>query len=67
LFLIGYGPTPSKRNDIVLEQEVERGFELLLHRKEERTLLKEIFFLVCKVSWTSFPNGGIQGNCNFLK
>ncbi len=27
LFPIGYGPTPSKRKDIVLEQEVVKGFE----------------------------------------
>jgi hypothetical protein len=59
LFPIGYGPTPSKRKDIVLEQEVERAFELLLHRKEERILLREVFLFVCKVSWSSFPSGGI--------
>jgi len=39
LFPIGYGPTPSKRKDIVLEQEVVKGFELVLHRKK-----KKIFF-----------------------
>jgi hypothetical protein len=43
LFPIGYGPIPSKRKDIVLEQEVGRGFELLLHGKEERILLREVF------------------------
>jgi hypothetical protein len=35
LFPISYGPTPSKRKDIVLEQEVVKGFELVLHRKKE--------------------------------
>jgi hypothetical protein len=41
LFPIGYGPTPSKRKDIVLEQEVVRGFELVLHREKERILLRQ--------------------------
>jgi hypothetical protein len=41
LFPIGYGPTPSKRKDIVLEQEVVKGFELVLHRKKERILLRQ--------------------------
>ncbi len=67
LFPIGYGPTPSNRKDIVLEQEVERGFELLLHKKKERILLREFSFFVCKVSWSSFPSGGIQGACNFFQ
>jgi hypothetical protein len=49
LFPIGYGPTPSKRKDIVLEQEIVKGFELVLYRKKERILLRE-GFLVCKVS-----------------
>jgi hypothetical protein len=40
LFSIGYGPTPSKRKDVVLEQEVVKGFELVLHRKKERIVLK---------------------------
>ncbi len=66
LFPIGYGPTPSKRKDIVLEQEVVKGFELVLHRKRERILLKTRFVL-CKVSGSSFPSGGIQGACNFSK
>jgi hypothetical protein len=43
LFPIGYGPTPSKRKDIVLEQEVLKGFELVLHRKKENILLREGF------------------------
>jgi hypothetical protein len=43
LFPIGYGPTPSKRKDIVLEQEVVKGFELVLHRKKKRILLREGF------------------------
>jgi hypothetical protein len=33
--------TPSKRKDIVLEQEVVKGFVLVLHRKKERILLKQ--------------------------
>jgi hypothetical protein len=66
LFPIGYGPTPSKRKNIVLQQEVMKGFELVLHRKKERILLKE-GFLVCKVSGSSFPSGGIKGVCNFFK
>ncbi len=66
LFPIGYGPTPSKRKDIVLEQEVVKGFELVLHRKRERILLKTRLVL-CKVSGSSFPSGGIQGACNFSK
>jgi hypothetical protein len=40
-FPIGYGPTPSKREDIVLEQEVVKDFELVLHRKKERILLRQ--------------------------
>jgi hypothetical protein len=35
LFPIGYGPTPSKIKDIVLEQEVVKGFELVLQRKRK--------------------------------
>jgi hypothetical protein len=66
LFPIGYGPTLNKRKDIVLKQEVMKDFELVLHRKKERILLKE-GFLVCKVSGSSFPSGGIQGACNFSK
>jgi hypothetical protein len=53
LFPIGYGPTPSKRNNIVLEQEVMKGFELVSHRKKERILLKN-GFLVFKMSGSSF-------------
>jgi hypothetical protein len=53
LFPIGYGPTPSKRKDILLKQKVLKGFELVLHKKRERR------FLVCKVSGSSFPSGGI--------
>jgi hypothetical protein len=41
LFPIGYGPTPSKRKDIVLEQEVVKGFELVLHRRKEIILLRQ--------------------------
>jgi hypothetical protein len=43
LLLIGYGPTLSKKKDIVLEQEVVKGFELVLHRKKEKILLKKGF------------------------
>jgi hypothetical protein len=57
LFLIGYGPTPSKRKDIVLKQ-VMKGFELVLHGKKKRILLKKSF-LVCKVSGNSFPSADI--------
>jgi hypothetical protein len=39
LFPIYYGPTLSKRKDIMLEQEVVKGFELVLHRKKEKTPL----------------------------
>ncbi len=51
----------------MLEQEVVKGFELVLHRKKERIILRQGFFLVCKVSGSSFPSGGIQGACNFSK
>jgi hypothetical protein len=66
LFSISYGPTPSKRKDIVLKQEVVKGFELVLHRKTKRILLRD-GFLICKVSGSSFPSGGIQGTYNFSK
>jgi hypothetical protein len=65
LFPIGYG-RPSKRKNIVLKQEVVKGFELVLHRKKERILLRD-GVLVCKVSGSSFPGGGIQGAYNFSK
>jgi len=65
LFPIGYGPTPSKIKDIVLEQVV-KGFELVLHRKMDRILLRE-GFLVCEMSGSSFSSGDIQGACNFFK
>jgi hypothetical protein len=42
-FPIGYGPTSSKRKDILLEQKILKGFELVLHKKKERILLKEGF------------------------
>jgi hypothetical protein len=66
LFPIGYGPTPSKRKDIVLEQEVVKGFDLVLHREKGENLF-ERRFLVCKASGSSFLSGGIQGACNFSK
>jgi hypothetical protein len=67
LFPIGYGPTPSKRKNIVLEQGIVKGFEFLLHKKKgENLFLKEGFF-VCKVSGSSFSRGGIQGAYNFSK
>jgi hypothetical protein len=66
LFPIGYGPTPSKRKNIVLKQEVVKGFELVLHRKKKTILLRD-GFLVCKVSGSSFPSGGIEGAYNFSK
>jgi hypothetical protein len=37
------GPQPSKRKNIVLEQEVVKGFELVLHKKKKRILLREGF------------------------
>jgi hypothetical protein len=49
LFPKGYGPTPSKRKNIVLKQEVMKGFELVLHRKKERILLRD-GILICKLS-----------------
>jgi hypothetical protein len=62
---IGYGPTPSKRKNIVLEQKVVKGFELILHRKRENIF--ESTILICKVSGSPFPSGGIQRNCNISK
>jgi hypothetical protein len=50
----------------VLEQEVVKGFELVLHRKKERILLKK-GFLICKMNANSFPSGDIQRACNFSK
>ncbi len=50
----------------MLEQKVMKSFELILHRKKEKFLLRE-GFLVCKVSGSSFPSGGIQGAYNFSK
>jgi hypothetical protein len=45
-----------------------KGIELVLRQKKkgEKILLKE-GFLVCKVSGSSFPSGGIQGAYNFSK
>jgi hypothetical protein len=43
VFSIGYGPTPSKRKDIVLKQ-IMKGFELILHRKKE-SFLRKVFSL----------------------
>jgi hypothetical protein len=48
----------------VLEEEVVKGFEFVLHRKKERILLRK-GFLVSKVSGSSFASGNIQGACNF--
>ncbi len=45
LFPIGYGPTPSKRKNIMLKQEVVNGFELVLHRKKENPFERRIFCL----------------------
>jgi hypothetical protein len=41
LFPIGYGPTPSKRKDIVLKQEVVKGFVCITEKG--RILLRESF------------------------
>jgi len=38
-----YGPTPSKRKNIVLEQEIVKGFQLVLHRKREIIFLRDGF------------------------
>jgi hypothetical protein len=80
LFSIGYGPTPSKRKDIVLEQEVERGFELLLHKvwkssqgfslySIERENPFEEKLLVYKVSKRAVVHFQVSGRCgkDFLK
>jgi hypothetical protein len=45
LFPKGYGPTPSKRKNIVLEQKVVKGFELVLHRKGENPFERRSFSL----------------------
>ncbi len=50
----------------MLEQEVVKGFELVLHRKKKIILLRD-GFLVCKMSGSSFPSGGIEGAYNFSK
>jgi hypothetical protein len=50
----------------MLEQEVVKGFEPILHRKKKRIFLRD-GVLVCKVSGSSFPSGGIQGTYNFSK
>jgi hypothetical protein len=44
LFPIGYGPTPNKRKDIVLKQEVVKGFELVLHKKKKKILFERRSF-----------------------
>jgi hypothetical protein len=59
LFPIGYGPTPSKRKDIVLEQEVVKGS---LHSIEKENPFEERL-QGCKESDSPFPSGGIQGDC----
>jgi hypothetical protein len=43
LFPIGYGPTSSERKNIVLEQEIMKGFEIVLHREREKIFLKNRF------------------------
>jgi hypothetical protein len=52
------GPHQEREKNIVLEQEIVKGFELVLHRKKKRILLKDEV-LVCKVSGNSLPSGGI--------
>ncbi len=49
----------------MLKQKVVKGFELVLHRKRNNLLEKRL--LVCKVSASPFPSGGIQGACNLSK
>jgi hypothetical protein len=39
-------------------KQIVKGFELALHGKKKKILLKE-GFLVCKVSGISFPSTGI--------
>ncbi len=41
----------------MFEQEVVKGFELVLHRKREN--LFERMILVCKVNESPFPSGGV--------
>jgi hypothetical protein len=65
LFPIGYGPTPSKRKDIVLQQEVVKGFKLVLIDKG-RIFWRKGFY-VAKVSGNPFPSDGKQGICNVSK
>ncbi len=43
----------------MLKQKVMKGFEVVLHRKKERIILRD-GVLICKVSGSSFPSGGIQ-------
>ncbi len=50
----------------MLEEEVVKGLSLYCIGKKERIVLRQ-GFLVCKVSGSSFPSGGIQGPCNFSK
>ncbi len=60
------GSHQARKKNIMLEQEVVKGFELILHRKKEKILLKDRA-LICKVSASSFPNGGIQVAYNFFQ
>jgi hypothetical protein len=65
LFPIGYGPTPNKIKDIVLEQEIVKVFYLVLHRKKENIFYKRLS--ICKVNGSPFPSDSIQGASNVSK
>jgi len=45
LFPISYGLTLSKRKDIVLKQDIVKGFEFVLHRKKGESFLGKAFSL----------------------
>jgi hypothetical protein len=45
LFPIGYGPTPSKRKDIMLKQKVMKGFELYCIEKRRESFSDKVFSL----------------------
>ncbi len=49
----------------MLKQKIVKGFELVLHKKRDNLFEKKL--LVCKVSGSPFPSGGIQGACNVSK
>jgi hypothetical protein len=56
MFPIGYGPTPSKRKDILLEQEVVKGSELVLHRKKVNITDEDVYMVLLMSLPPSFDN-----------